>query len=116
MVERKIVKVLEINKDMYKDMKNMVDFYTMVGVWHKGADYKPDVRLIGMNRDDCMELETLIVNNNYRKGKFKSHSKASIKKMAVWEWLGYAPSCSPDLNIPHGVLYLYEGWDQCEKN
>lgn len=112
MVERKIEKVLEINKDMYKDMKNMVDFYTMVGVWYEGADYKPDVQCIGMNNEDCQELQSLMVKNNYHKGKFRHYNKDTLRSMAAWEWLCYSPLSSPNLEIPHGVLYLYEGWDK----
>ena len=112
MVERKIEKVLEINKDMYKNMKNMVDFYTMVGVWYEGADYKPDVQYIGMNNEDCQELQSLMVKNNYHKGKFRHYSKDTLRSMAAWEWLCYSPLSSPNLEIPHGVLYLYEGWDK----
>ena len=108
MVERKIEKVLEINKDMYKNMKNMVDFYTMVGVWYEGADYKPDVQYIGMNNEDCQELQSLMVKNNYHKGKFRHYNKDTLRSMAAWEWLCYSPLSSPNLEIPHGVLYLYE--------
>ena len=115
MRERKLEKVLEINKDMYKDMKNMVDFYTMVGVWHEGVDYKPDVQYIGMNDEDCRELQDLMINNNYRKGKYRRYSKENLRKMAAWEWLFYSPFSNPDVDIPHGVLYLYEGWDKGER-
>lgn len=114
MRERKLEKVLEINKDMYKDMKNMMDFYTMVGVWHEGVDYKPDVQLIEMNEEDCKELKTLMINNNYRKGKYRGYSWENIVRMASWEWLFYSPWINPKVGMPHGVLYLYEGWDKGE--
>lgn len=115
MTNFKIEKTLEINKDMYKDMKNMVDFYVMTGVWYEGADYKPDVTRIYMNYEDCLELQGLMVKNNYRKGKFRRYNKKQLKSMAAWEWLCYSPASSLNLDIPHGVLYLCEGWDKGEK-
>lgn len=115
MVERKLEKTLEINKDMYKDIKNMVDFYLMTNVVNKDYLPKVDVQYIGMNDDDCKELRDIMFRNNYRKGKFRYYKKEYLERCVGMEWLCYSPYSHPDVDIPHGVLYLYEGWDKGEQ-
>lgn len=115
MIERNLEKVLEINKDMYKDMKNMADFYVMTGVINEHYLPKINVEYIGMNHDDCMELRDIMFKNNYRKGKFKHYKKEYLERCIGWEWLCYSPFNNHRVDIPHGVLYLYEGWGKGDK-
>lgn len=126
MVERKLVKIIPINKDMYKDIKNLAEFYEACGVVTKTQDefgqtnYEPkiDVTMIGMNGNDCKALYDLLVQNNYRKGKYRHYNKEALKRMTSWEMLYYCPyyideklSNEKDY-IPSGELWLFEGWDK----
>ena len=127
MIERKLEKTIPINPEMYKDMKNMLDFYIMTGLTKvTGKDYAGkliidpaiNVTLIGMNSEDCEALKQLMIDNNYKKGKMRHYSKKRLETMASWEMLYYAPMTlnpaftkEPDIH-EHGLLYLYEGWDK----
>lgn len=104
--DTKFVKKINITEEQYASMKNMVDFYTFIGLF-TGSE-KIDVQKVHMNDDDCRKLEDLMFKNSYRKGKFRHYTKKALKTSCAWEWLGYSP-CSI-FDIPHNEIWLEEGW------
>ena len=130
MKEMKLIKTIPIDKDIYKDMKNLIDFYVMTGLTkilmddfgNEYLDPLIDVTCVGMNSEDCNELKTIMFDNNYRKEKYRRYNKKNLSQAIGWEMLYYAPySVDPAFTgkedpHEHGLLYLYEGWNQGKKN
>ena len=105
----KIVKKIEIPLEMYSSMKDMEEFYRMVGILELKGDKLGDVTKIHMNNDECEYLKELLFKNNYRKGKFRHYKKEYLERCIAWEWVLFSP-CSLILDVPKGEIWLEEGW------
>ena len=105
----KIIKKIKAPFEMYSSMKNMEEFYKMVGIFDLKGDKLGNVTKIHMNNDECEYLKELLFKNNYRKGKFKQYKKEYLKRCIAMEWVCYSP-CSLILDVPKGEIWLEEGW------
>ena len=105
----KIIKKIEAPLEKYSTMKNMEEFYEMVGIIELKAGKQGDATKIHMNNDECEYLKELLFKNNYRKGKFRRYKKEYLERCVAWEWVFYSP-CSLILDVPKGEIWLEEGW------
>ena len=105
----KIIKKIKAPLEMYSSMKNMEEFYKMVGILDLKGDKLGDATKIHMNNDECKYLKEFLFKNNYRKGKFKLYKKEYLERCIAMEWLCFSP-CSLILDVPKGEIWLEEGW------
>lgn len=105
----KIVKKIKAPFEIYSTMRNMEDFYEMVGLLDLKGDCVGDVTKIHMNEEECEALKDLMFKNNYRKGKLRSYKKEYLRSCVAMEWVCYSP-CSSVIDVPKGEIWLEEGW------
>lgn len=105
----KIVKKIKAPLEMYSSIKDLGEFYKVIGLLDLLNTNKGDATKIHMNNEECEYLKELMFKNNYRKGKFKRYKKEYLERCVSMEWLCYSP-CSSILDVPKGEIWLEEGW------
>lgn len=101
-------KIIPITKDMYKNTKNMEEFYESIGITAMISEgYTFDVQKIYMNKEDVEELQSIFLKNLKKSEDYKQYTDKSLKNRIGWEWLLYSPNSSKD--IKSGYIYLEDG-------
>ena len=103
-----VIKVVKINEYMYKNIKNLVEFYENVGLFERNKGKQINVTKVHVGLNTHQKLRELLFKNNYRKGKYRNYNKNSIETMVSWEMLYGSPVMSEE--IPDDEIWLEEGW------
>jgi len=96
------VNIIKRNINDFSGIKNMLDFYRLLGIYDKLGHQIQSVSHIRMNDADCEKLKDFMINNIPRNKKKLRYYTTGV----ILDWVNLSPKS--DNNVPSNEIWIDE--------